>query len=165
MPLCGSIEQTPALDTSAATTPDSPAHDALNPVNSPQLLAQKLESVVRSVGLEVVQNPEHRHRFEITRGVEYARQSLRPHGFGMDWLIPHRAAGGAGAEELLGFVRALDEDVDFVAGVVKIEAGAGGGGEAEFLVQRHGAMMPRADGHAFLIEKGRQVMRMNVAEA
>src|SRR2546426_9498457 len=79
-------------------------------------------------------------------------------------LVPERATRGAGAEEFLGLPQRLDKGVHFVARVVEVEAGARGGGDAEFLVERHRAMMTGPDGDAFLIEEGRQIVRMNVAE-
>src|ERR1035437_2196513 len=80
-------------------------------------------------------------------------------------LVTHRAAGGTRAEELLGLVEHGNEDIHFVASVVKIKTGARGGGEAKLLVERHGAVMTRADGDAVLVGEGGNVVRMHIAQS
>src|ERR1041384_5317322 len=79
-------------------------------------------------------------------------------------LVAQRATGRTGAKELLGLLQRRDEGVDFVARVVEVETGAGGRGDAEFLVQRHRAKVTGANSDTFLVEVRCQIVRMNVAE-
>ena len=79
-------------------------------------------------------------------------------------LIPQRATSRAWAEKLFRFAERLDEHIHFVARVVEIKAGAGRRVDAEFLVQRHRAMVAGADGDAVLVEKRGEIVRVNVAE-
>jgi predicted enzyme related to lactoylglutathione lyase len=58
-------------------------------------------------------------------------------------------------------VEAVDETVDFLGGGVDAEAGAGGGGDAEAVHQRLGAVVAGADGDAVAVEDLRDVVSVD----
>src|SRR6185503_18447492 len=68
-------------------------------------------------------------------------------------------------EDIAGTVERIGQSVDIVFVVVQIEAGAGGGVDAEQTHQRLGAVMAGAQADVALIEHLREVVRMDVAEA
>ncbi len=55
-------------------------------------------------------------------------------------------------ENTLDLLQRFAQLVDFFEGIVEVEAGPGGGAQAEVFVQRHGAMMAGADGHSVAIQ-------------
>src|SRR5580693_6911393 len=71
---------------------------------------------------------------------------------------------GSPAEELDRPPQGIDQDVDFLGGIVNVEAGPGGAGEAELPHQRLIAVMAAAQGDAVLVGEGDDVVRVHVAE-
>src|SRR5688572_10918512 len=65
------------------------------------------------------------------------------------------------AKQFLDLINPTHQQVHFFFGVVKIEAGTGGRGEPEFLMQRLGAVMAGANGDPVLIQDLRYIMRMD----
>ena len=59
---------------------------------------------------------------------------------------------------------AVREAVDLVQRIVQIKAGPRGGRNSQADVQRHGAVVPCADGDAVTIQKLRQVVRVRPLE-
>ena len=70
----------------------------------------------------------------------------------------------ASREQFPGAVDRLDEPVDLLLGVVDVEGGAGGGGDAELVVQRLGAVVAGADGDGELVQDLGGVVSVDVPE-
>src|SRR3954466_16284536 len=84
-------------------------------------------------------------------------RSSRP---GMTLTPPLRSE----TEDIAGTVERIGQSVDIVFVVVQIEAGAGGGVDAEQAHQRLGAVMTGAAADVALIEHRGQIARVAVAE-
>src|SRR3954465_4250863 len=85
-------------------------------------------------------------------------RSSRP---GMTLTPPLRSE----TEDIAGTVERIGQSVDIVFVVVQIEAGAGGGVDAEQAHQRLGAVMTGAQADVALVEHLRKIVRGDVAEA
>src|SRR3712207_1413959 len=84
-------------------------------------------------------------------------------------LVEVAAARATRASPLRGedgvcLVEGGDEAVDVLGRGVDVEAGAGGGDEAELTHQRLAAVVAGADGDVFAVEDRRHVVRVDVAE-
>jgi hypothetical protein len=67
-------------------------------------------------------------------------------------------------EEFLDFGKDLGQAVDFRGGIVEVEAGAGGGFDAEFAHERLVAVMAAAQGDAALVGQGNDIVGVHVIE-
>src|SRR3954471_10993401 len=85
-------------------------------------------------------------------------RSSRP---GMTLTPPLRSE----TEDIAGTVERIGQSVDIVFVVVQIEAGAGGGVDAEQAHQRLGAVVTGAQADVALIKHLRQIVRVDVAKA
>ena len=91
---------------------------------------------------------------EMLEGLSRRKGGLAP---AMLLRVLANARGTDDAEfgELVGAFRdpeRLDEAVHLGEVVVQVEAGAGCGDQVQLVVQRHGAVMPGADGHAVAVQ-------------
>ena len=67
-------------------------------------------------------------------------------------------------EEVYGGAKGVDEGVDVGGGVVKVEAGAGGAGNAEVAVEGLRAVVTAAAGDAGLVEEGAEVVGVDAVD-